>query len=99
MLKASGSAACLHEGLQPMLSTGMAGSGGWVNKQIALFRNEKYYNCDLSSSYNIGARYWIGEILDYSKSLTGNSKVVHKRCKGHNQELFFLFLYLYILPP
>ena len=48
------------------------------NKQTALFRNEKYYNCDLSASYNIGARYWIGEIVDYSKSLTGNSKVAKR---------------------
>lgn len=42
------------------------------NKQIALFRNWKWYNCDLSASYNIGARYWIREIL---QSLDGNIQV------------------------
>ncbi len=39
------------------------------NKQIALFRHEKYYNCDLSASYNIGARYWIREIQEEIISL------------------------------
>ena len=34
------------------------------NRQIALFRNEKFYNSDLSACYNIGARYWIREIQD-----------------------------------
>lgn len=43
------------------------------NRQVALFRNEKWYNSDLSASYNIGARYWIREL--FPKSLTGNSKV------------------------
>jgi hypothetical protein len=43
-----------------------------------LFRNEKYYNCDLSAACKIGARYWIREILDYSKSLAGNGKVAKR---------------------
>jgi IS605 OrfB family transposase len=38
------------------------------NRQIALFRNEKEYNCDLSASYNIGARYWIREYQEHPKS-------------------------------
>lgn len=44
------------------------------NKQCAVFMSGKTYNADLSASYNIGARYWIREVLS-SKSLTGNSKV------------------------
>lgn len=42
------------------------------NGQIALFKNWKWYNCDLSASYNIGARYWIRELL---QSLDGNIQV------------------------
>ena len=42
------------------------------NRQVALFRNGKRYNSDLSASYNIGARYWIREL---PKSLAGNSGV------------------------
>ena len=30
---------------------------------VCCFKNEKQYNCDLSASYNIGARYFIREIL------------------------------------
>jgi len=45
------------------------------NKQIALFRNEKEYNCDLSASYNIGGRYWIRELAEHPKSLGGNVQV------------------------
>ena len=45
------------------------------NKQIALFRNEKQYNCDLSASYNIGARYWIRELSEHSKSLVREDRV------------------------
>lgn len=44
------------------------------NKQCAVFMSGKTYNADLSSSYNIGARYWIREIQEL-KSLTGNSEV------------------------
>ena len=36
------------------------------------FQNGKIYNCDLSASYNIGARYFIREIL---KSLDANSRL------------------------
>ena len=36
------------------------------------FQTGKRYNCDLSASYNIGARYFIREIL---KPLAGNGKV------------------------
>ena len=46
------------------------------NKQIALFRNEKMYNCDLSASYNIGARYWIREFQEHSKSPVSNGRVI-----------------------
>ena len=33
------------------------------NYSLAAFRNGKRYNCDLSASYNIGARYFVREIL------------------------------------
>ena len=33
------------------------------NRAIATFKNGKRYNCDLSASYNIGARYFIRELL------------------------------------
>ena len=34
-----------------------------TNHSLCTFRNGKQYNCDLSASYNIGARYFIREIL------------------------------------
>ena len=33
------------------------------NHSLCRFRNGKRYNCDLSATYNIGARYFIREIL------------------------------------
>ena len=33
------------------------------NHSLAVFQNGKQYNCDLSASYNIGARYFIRELL------------------------------------
>lgn len=33
------------------------------NYSICLFKNGKQYNCDLNASYNIGARYFIRELL------------------------------------
>jgi hypothetical protein len=33
------------------------------NHSLCTFANGKRYNCDLSASYNIGARYFIREIL------------------------------------
>jgi len=50
------------------------------NRQMALFKNEKWYNCDLSASNNIGARYCTPEIINYAKCLTGNREVA-----GHGQ--------------
>jgi hypothetical protein len=37
------------------------------------FSNGKIYNCDLSASYNIGARYFIREIL---KSLSERARLL-----------------------
>ena len=37
--------------------------GGFPTHELCKFRNGKTYNCDLSASYNIGARYFIREIL------------------------------------
>ena len=33
------------------------------NYSMCTFTSGKRYHCDLSASYNIGARYWIREIL------------------------------------
>ncbi|ADU21376.1 transposase, IS605 OrfB family [Ruminococcus albus 7 = DSM 20455] len=44
--------------------------GGFNTYELCKFQNGKTYNCDLSASYNIGARYFIREIL---KSLDENS--------------------------
>ena len=43
--------------------SGAVERGGDGNYSICRFRSGKIYNCDLSASYNIGARYFIREIL------------------------------------
>ncbi|MCR4927436.1 MAG: transposase [Lachnospiraceae bacterium] len=35
---------------------------GFSNNKLCMLANGKTYNCDLSASYNIGARYFIREI-------------------------------------
>ena len=47
--------------------------GGFNTYELCKFQNGKTYNCDLSASYNIGARYFIREIL---KSLDENSRLL-----------------------
>ena len=47
--------------------------GGFNTCGLCKFRNGKTYNCDLSASYNIGARYFIREIL---KSLDESSRLL-----------------------
>ena len=42
------------------------------NHRLCTFQNGKKYNCDLSASYNIGARYFIRELL---KTPAGDGKV------------------------
>lgn len=37
--------------------------GGFDTYELCKFQNGKTYNCDLSASYNIGARYFIRELL------------------------------------
>ena len=46
--------------------------GEFSTYELCRFQNGKTYNCDLSASYNIGARYFIREIL---KSLDENSRL------------------------
>ena len=46
--------------------------GGFSTYELCEFQNGKAYNCDLSASYNIGARYFIREIL---KSLNESSRL------------------------
>lgn len=47
-------------------------AGGFNTYELCKFQNDKIYNCDLSASYNIGARYFIREIL---KSLDESSRL------------------------
>ena len=47
--------------------------GGFKTYELCRFQNGKIYNCDLSASYNIGARYFIREIL---KSLDESSRLL-----------------------
>ena len=35
----------------------------WENHSLCTFQTGKRYNCDLSASYNIGARYFVRELL------------------------------------
>lgn len=46
--------------------------GGFGTYELCKFQNGKIYNCDLSASYNIGARYFIREIL---KSVDASSRL------------------------
>lgn len=46
--------------------------GGFNTCELCQFQSGKTYNCDLSASYNIGARYFIREIL---KSLDASSRL------------------------
>ncbi len=46
--------------------------GGFGTYELCRFQNGKTYNCDLSASYNIGARYFIREIL---KSVDASSRL------------------------
>jgi hypothetical protein len=46
--------------------------GGFGTYELCKFPNGKVYNCDLSASYNIGARYFIREIL---KSVDASSRL------------------------
>ena len=47
--------------------------GGFNTYELCKFQNGKTYNCDLSASYNIGARYFIREIF---KSLNESSRLL-----------------------
>ena len=47
-------------------------TGGFTTYELCRFANGKVYNCDLSASYNIGARYFIRELL---KSLSESSRL------------------------
>lgn len=47
--------------------------GGFNTYELCKFQNGKIYNCDLSATYNIGARYFIREIL---KSLDETSRLL-----------------------
>ena len=47
--------------------------GGFNTYELCKFQNGRTYNCDLSASYNIGARYFVREIL---KSLDENSRLL-----------------------
>ncbi|MEA5504309.1 hypothetical protein VB735_14535 [Halotia wernerae UHCC 0503] len=47
-----------------------------INYSLAVFKNGKQYNADLSASYNIGARYWYAVIMGdktFSRVFVGKS--------------------------
>ncbi|WP_219930047.1 hypothetical protein [Nostoc commune] len=47
-----------------------------INYSLAVFKNDKQYNADLSASYNIGARYWYSLIVGdkhFSRVFVGKS--------------------------
>lgn len=47
---------------------------GFSTNELCRFKNNKVYNCDLSASYNIGARYFIREYYkSISEASTGSS--------------------------
>ena len=48
-----------------------------VKDRVCRFQSGKTYNCDLSASYNIGARYYIREILK-SVSVTERLRIEAK---------------------
>ena len=52
------------------------------NRALATFSSGKQYNCDLNASYNIGARYFIRELLKPfpERSWTCNCQVVVAAC-------------------
>ncbi len=50
---------------------------GFKTNAICRFQSGKTYNCDLSASYNIGARYFIREILK-SVSVTERLRIEAK---------------------
>jgi len=47
-------------------------AGGFNTYELCKFQNGKIYNCDLSASYNIGARYFIRELI---KSLPATARL------------------------
>ena len=58
--------------------SGRVERGIYGNYSVCKFQNGKIYNCDLSASYNIGARYYIRELLktvDESSRLELEAKV------------------------
>lgn len=75
------------------------------NRQIAVFSlGQKIYNCDLSASYNIAARYWIREILGCLKSLGREIEVATQDISSsvvaarHQQTLASLISLVRLLP-
>ena len=60
--------------------------GGFQTYGLCKFKNGKTYNCDLSASYNIGARYFIRE-LQKSISVKKWSGIVAKvpECQKRTQ--------------
>lgn len=68
-------------------------NAGFKTHELCKFQNGKTYNCDLSASYNIGARYFIRELV---KSLDANSRLhieakVPRCCKRSTCTLSTLF--------
>lgn len=75
------------------------------NRQTAIFAGgNKVYNCDLSASYNIGARYWIREFLvtqkpARNKQVATQDESFSAAAAGHQQTLASLIALRGLSPP
>ena len=58
------------------------------NHQLAAFANGKQYNCDLSASYNIGARYFLREYCNAYPKIAGQIPKASQRVYADLRNLF-----------
>ena len=58
------------------------------NHQLAAFANGKQYNCDLSASYNIGARYFLREYCNAYPRIAGQIPKASQRVYADLRNLF-----------
>ena len=58
------------------------------NHQLAAFANGKQYNCDLSASYNIGARYFLREYCNAYPKIAGQITKASQRVYADLRNLF-----------
>ena len=68
-VSAWGTSRLAYDGSGPVLR---GKSGGFKTYELCQFQTGKIYNCDLSASYNIGARYFVRELI---KSLDARTRL------------------------